>query len=122
MLLNIPVSYIFLKQGAAAEITVAVAIAISLVCLAARLIMLRGMIGLSIRKFMSDVFVKILMVSVVSVIIPFLLHDEFPEGFWGFAANAVICVTVSGLAVMFIGLHSNERKELISMLKKGGKR
>ena len=45
MLMNIPVSYLFLKQGAAAEVTVVVAIVISLVCLAARLIMLRGMIG-----------------------------------------------------------------------------
>ena len=122
MLMNIPVSYLFLKQGAAAEVTVVVAIVISLVCLAARLIMLRGMIGLSIRKFVSDVCVKILTVSVVSVIIPLLLHNRLPEGFAGFAASAVICVAVSGSAVLFIGLKTAERKELFSMLRKGGER
>ena len=122
MLMNIPVSYLFLKQGAAAEVTVVVAIVISLVCLAARLIMLRGMIGLSIRKFISDVCVKILTVSIVSVIIPLLLHNRLPEGFAGFAASAVICVAVSGFAVLFIGLKTAERKELFSMLRKGGER
>lgn len=122
MLLNIPVSYIFLKLGAAAEVTVAVAIVISLICLTARLVMLRGMIRLSIRKFVSDVCVKILMVSVVSVIVPFLIQSRLPEGFAGFAASTVICVAVSGLAVLFIGLRANERKELVSMLKKGGAR
>ena len=122
MLLNIPVSYIFLKLGAAAEVTVAVAIVISLICLTARLVMLRGMIRLSIRKFVSDVCVKILMVSVVSVIVPFLIQSRLPEGFAGFAASTVICVAISGLAVLFIGLRANERKELVSMLKKGGTR
>ena len=122
MLMNIPVSYLFLKQGAAAEVTVVVAIVISLVCLAARLIMLRGMIGLSIRIFISDVCVKILTVSIVSVIIPLLLHNRLPEGFAGFAASAVICVAVSGFAVLFIGLKTAERKELFSMLRKGGER
>ena len=121
MLLNIPVSYIFLKQGAAAEVTVAVAIVISWVCLAARLIMLRGMIGLSIRKFLSDVCVKIMLVSAVSVLIPFFLQNRLPEGLAGFVASASVCVAVSALSVLFIGLHANERRELVSMLNKGGK-
>ena len=122
MLLNIPVSYVFLKNGAAAEITVVVAIAISLACLAARLIMLRRMIGLSIRRFAIDVFLKIVQVVAVSLILPVALHNFIPAGFVGFLISAVVCVAVSGLTVLFIGLDGNERKELFAMIRKGGKR
>lgn len=122
MLLNIPVSYIFLKHGAAAEITVAVAIAISLVCLAARLVMLRGMIGLSIRKFVSDVCLKIVLVVVTSLILPIAIYNVLPDGFAGFVISAAVCVAVSGSAVLFMGLDGKERKELSAMIRKGGER
>ena len=122
MLLNIPVSYIFLKHGAAAEITVAVAIAISLVCLAARLVMLRGMIGLSIRKFVSVVCLKIVLVVVISLILPIAIYNVLPDGFAGFVISAAVCVAVSGSAVLFMGLDGKERKELSAMIRKGGER
>ena len=122
MLLNIPVSYIFLKHGAAAEITVAVASAISLVCLAARLVMLRGMIGLSIRKFVSDVCLKIVLVVVISLILPIAIYNVLPDGFAGFVISAAVCVAVSGSAVLFMGLDGKERKELSAMIRKGGER
>jgi len=122
MLLNIPVSYIFLRHGAAAEVTVVVAIAISLVCLGARLVMLRRMVGLSIRKFIIDVLLKIILVVVTSLILPLALYNIIPGGFAGFIVSAVVCVAVSGLTVLFIGLDGNERKELFAMISKGGKR
>ena len=122
MLLNIPVSYVFLRYGAAAEVTVAVAIAISLICLAARLMMLRGMIGLSIRKFVTDVCLKIVQVVVMSLILPVALYDVLPEGFAGFLISATICVAVSVAAVLFIGLDGKEREELLAMIRKGGER
>ena len=122
MLLNIPVSYMFLRNGAAAEVTVAVAIVISLVCLAARLAMLRRMIGLSIRKFALDVFLKILEVAVISLIMPLALYKVIPDGFAGFIISAALCVAVSGPAILFLGLDGNERKELMAMIRKGGER
>ena len=122
MLLNIPVSYVFLMNGAAAEVTVVVAIAISLVCLGARLVMLRRMVGLSIRKFFVDVLLKIIVVVVTSLILPLALYKMIPDGFVGFIVSAAVCVTVSGLTVLFIGLDWNERRELLFMIRKGGER
>lgn len=122
MLLNIPVSYVFLRNGAAAEVTVVVAIAISLVCLGARLVMLRRMVGLSIRKFFVDVLLKIILVVVTSLILPLALYKMIPDGFVGFIVSAAVCVTVSGLTVLFIGLDWNERRELLFIIRKGGER
>ena len=61
-LLNIPVSYIFLKSGAVPEVTVMVAVAISQICLFARLFMLRGMIGLPAGDFLKKVYLNVIAV------------------------------------------------------------
>ena len=49
-LMNLPVSYFLLRMGMFPEVVIVVAIVISQCCLAARLLMLRGMIGLSVRS------------------------------------------------------------------------
>lgn len=121
MLLNIPVSYIWLRHGAAPEITVVVAIIISIICLVARLIMLRQMIGLSVRRFVSDVFLRIFSVTAVSLLLPSLLHLSLPEGLGGFAVSLAACVLSVIFSTLYLGMPASERKEFIHMLKKGGR-
>ena len=105
-----------------AEITVVVAIVISLVCLVARLIMLKGMIGLSLKEFMNDVCLRVLLVCMVSVIFPLLSASLLPEGFAGFVASVLICLASAGCSAAFIGLKRSERRELMEMFRKGGAR
>ena len=64
-LLNIPVSYVFLKAGAAPESVIAVAICISQICLLARLLLLRGMVGLSVGEFFRKVYLNVIAVAAV---------------------------------------------------------
>jgi len=122
MLLNIPLSYILLRNGAIPEITVVVAIAVSLVCLGARLMMLRGMIGLSIRRFASEVCLRIILVCLAAIAVPFAVQDLMPDGFAGFAVSVTLCVACAGTSAFYIGLTRSERAEVLSMLRKGGGR
>lgn len=115
-LLNLPVSYIFLRYGAPAEATVAVSIAISQICMIARLALLRKMIGLSARKFIFNVYLRVLAVAMTAVILPQLMQDVMPEGFWGFGLNVTVCVASAMVCIMFIGCTSRERNEMISMI------
>ena len=55
-LLNLPISYILLKNGCIPETVLIVAICISQCCLATRLYMLRGMIELSSKIFLNKVY------------------------------------------------------------------
>ena len=122
MLMNIPVSYILLRNGAIAEITVVVAIVFSLLCLVARLVMLRRMIGLSVKDFLTDVCLRIILVSSASVILPVLAAGFLPDGLAGVLINILICLASAGSAAVFLGLNKNERNELVSMFRKGGSR
>ena len=116
-LLNIPLSYVFLKLGAVPEVTVMVAVAISQICLFARLFMLRGMIGLPAGDFLKKVYLNVIAVSAAALVVPLAADTALPDTFSGFASSVTICVCSAGLSVMFIGLRASERRELASMLK-----
>ena len=107
----------FLKAGAAPEITVAVSIVISQICLFARLFMLRGMIGLPAGDFIRKVYLNVMAVSSVSLALPLMICRLLPEGFWGFATSVAVCVLSATLSVSFIGLSRSERREIVSMIK-----
>ena len=69
-MINLPVSYILLRIEMFPEVVLVVAIVISQCCLAARLLMLREMIGLSVRKYMKKVYVNVLVVTVIAAVLP----------------------------------------------------
>ena len=116
-LLNIPVSYIFLKAGAMPEVTVIVAIAISQICLFARLYMLRGMIGLPAEEFIKKVYLNVILVSAVALAVPLSINNMLPDTFWGFIISVAVCVISAGLSVSYIGLSRSERCEIAAMIK-----
>ena len=116
-LMNLPVSYLFLKMGAVPEVTVMVAVAISQICLFARLYMLKGMIGLPVREFIMKVYMNVICVSAVALIIPWALDGCLPDDFMGFLASVFICVVSALLSVVILGLSRWERHEIMDMIK-----
>ena len=117
-LLNLPVSYVFLKLGAMPEVTVMVAVAISQVCLWARLIMLNKATGFPILPFVSDVYVTVLMkVVCATLVFPLLVDIVKPDGFAGFAVSAGTCVMATLLVIWLLGLEPEERQWVKDKLK-----
>ena len=115
-LLNLPVSYIFLRYGAPAETTVAVSIVISQICLAARLLLLKRMVGLSPKDFFANVYIKVFMTAFIALVLPFLLCRLMPEGFVGFCMSVLLCVVSAAVSILFIGCTAHERREVMSMI------
>lgn len=118
IMLNFPVSYMFLKLGAAPEVTVVVAIVISQVCLLARLYMLRRQMGFPVREYLRRVYLNILKVSAVAGLLPFVFQRFLPGGYAGFAISVPLCVMCAGISVLFIGCSESERKELWHMIQR----
>ncbi len=119
-LLNVPVSYIFLKMGAIPEVTVMVAIAISQICFFVRLLMLRGMIGLDIWKYISDVYFRVLAVAALALAVPFAVCGLLPEGFAGFCLSVLICVVSACVSVFYVGCGKAERNEVLKFIRRKG--
>ena len=118
-LLNIPVSYIFLKMGAAPEVTVVVAIALSQICLAARLIMLNRATGFPVGEFLKTVYVKsVFVVLPGAAVVPAFFEMVKPEGVWGLLASVAVCVLWTAIVIYTIGMDGDERGMLKNIMTK----
>ena len=116
-LMNLPVSYICLRYGASPESTIVVAIVISQICLAARLYMLKNLTGLSVRDFLTRVYLNVLSVAAAAVLLPFVISGILPEGVTGFMISVTLSVLSACLSVLFVGCTSEERREMLGFVK-----
>lgn len=108
-IMNLPVSYILLRLGFFPEIILVVAIVLSLCCLCARLMLLRGMIGLSAKSYTLHVLMNVVAVSVLSFIVPLLFSGYLGDDFISFLLSCIICVVCAGIAIYYIGCTHGER-------------
>lgn len=116
-MMNLPVAYICLKLGCIPESVLIVSIVISQCCLAARLYMLRKMIGLSSIKYLKEVYLNIIIVSVVAAILPVILTYKLQEGLITFLILCFVCVFTSGLSIFYIGCNQKERIFAITKIR-----
>lgn len=116
-MMNLPVSYILLRLGLFPEIVMVVAIIISQCCLAARLYMLRGMIGLSARKYLKHVYFNVLVVTVLSAVVPVIVSQNTGEGFFNFILLCLLSLICSVLSIYYVGCNRHERQVIVSKVK-----
>ncbi|WP_455674282.1 lipopolysaccharide biosynthesis protein [Phocaeicola sp.] len=108
-MLNLPISYLLLRMGAFPEIIIVVAIILSQCCLAARLYMLRRMIGLNISEYIKKVYINVITVSVIACIIPLSIQNQLSENFIHFLFSCFICALSTLITIYFIGCNHKER-------------
>ena len=108
-MMNLPISYVLLRMGWIPETVLIVAIVISQCCLASRLYMLRGLIGLKARHYLHNVYLNVLSVSVCAVILPMIASYYLREGFISFILICLLCVFSVSVSVYYIGCTTQER-------------
>lgn len=116
-MMNLPASYIFLRLGAIPETVLIVAIAISQLCLAARLYMLRGIIGLKAGDFIKKVYLNVITVTALSSILPFVLSNLIDENFISFVLLCIVTLVSTLLIAFYVGCTLKERQFVISKVK-----
>lgn len=109
-MMNLPISYLLLQLGFFPEIVIIIAIGISQCCLAARLILLKGMIGISIRKYLQKVYFNIIAVSIAAVILPLISTNYIEESFINFIFISLIAIICTITSIYFIGCNHQERQ------------
>lgn len=114
--MNLPLSYILLRAGFLPEIVFVVAILLSQCSLAARLWLLKGMIGLSIRAYLYKVYLNVLLVALVSSVLSFLFARCFNETFLDFLWNVLMIVAYTVAVIYFIGCNRKERQFIVQKI------
>ena len=116
-LLNLPVSYVCLRFGCIPETVLVVAIVISQCCLAARLYMLRGMIGLSSIQYMKKVYLNIIVVALLAVAVPGLLSKYMEESFLTFVVLSLAAIVCTIIVEFYVGCNGKEREFVVDKVK-----
>lgn len=109
LLMNFPVSYIFLKLGYAPEVTMVVAIVLSLACLFLRLTFLRWMVKLSVGGYLIHVLANIVLVSACASILPCAIYAGMDDGLCRFVLLVVTGVLWTSMIVYLVGCSSGEK-------------
>ena len=118
-LLNVPLAWLCLKLGAPAQSIYWVAIGVAFLCLAARLFMLRKMIGLPVGRFLKEVFLNEVLVVLLSMSMGIFLSILLPlDTWWGFAVHALLSLLFTAMTILMTGLSKEERKQLMTKLLK----
>lgn len=117
LILNLPVSYLFLKFGFDPQITMIISIFISVVALFSRLYIISPLINLSIFKFISNVLNKALLIGITAIIIPFVIRMIMDPGFLRFLIVCISSAISTCFFVYYLGLQMEERSFVNSKLE-----
>lgn len=117
-MLNLPISYVCLKLGCIPESVLIVAIVISQSCLAARLYMLRKMIGLSSIQYMKKVYLNVIVVTLLSLVVPVLLLKYLKESFLSFVVLSLVAMVCTLIVEFHVGCNGKERMFIVDKVKK----
>lgn len=109
-MMNLPISYVCLRMGSMPESVLIVALCISQCCLATRLYMLRGLIGLSAKRYLKNVYLNVLLVTILSSIAPYALSIYMDEAILPFVVTSIVSLASTAAVVFYIGCNSKERE------------
>ena len=115
LLLNLPLSYLFLWLGMKPEIVVIIAIIVEILAFTARMYMLPFTIkDFKPRLFLRDVILKCLVVVLFATPIPVLMYVYLPENLYTLVINVCVCSVSCIAAIYFIGCNNSEREFFLS--------
>ena len=109
LLMILPVSYVCLQLGCPAYSVFIVHFVIELVAQLARMVMLRPLIGIRLRDYFINVYLRAFVVVALSVIVPFAVHEGIADTVARFFAVSIVCVLSVGVVAYAVGLTGGER-------------
>lgn len=116
LILTLPIDYVFLKLGYAPEVTMYVAIVISCIAQVTRILFARHYNKMSVRDYTKSVLIPIILVTCLSVILPYTARLYMEEGFIRLLVVTTVSVISTGVIIYTLGITSSERKTLSSLV------
>ena len=116
-LLTLPVAYMFLHAGYQPHYVFIVAFFSSLIRQYVSVLILCSIISIPIWRYVNDVVLPMLFVTISSAILPVLFHWYMPYGWLRLFCVGTFSILSVGLFSYFIGLNIKERGLVVQILK-----
>lgn len=116
LLLNVPISYIFIKLGYPPQVTLFVMIVISVVAFISRLFILQRVLPFSALSFLRGVVIRPLAIGAVTAAAYFAVTIE-SDSFFEFTKSIVVVELLAILLVVVVGVNRDERKFVVTKIR-----
>lgn len=117
-MLNLPICWIMLYFGVMPELTILCNIIVAAGCLVIRIYMLHSMLGLSIKDFIFDIVLRLIIVTTLSIVVPLICVNLFPQSILRLFVTTIASVVVSSIVILAIGMTRGERIAILNQIKK----
>lgn len=117
LLLQLPIAYFMLKAGFPIATPLLLSVIFMILGNSARILFCRNMIGLSLRTYLREVILPILMVMAFSIAVTYGIHMLFPSGWVRVVVCSLVSVVSVSAAVLTLGLTASERTFIIGLVK-----
>lgn len=115
----LPVSYLLLKYLDLGPLTVFwVLITTSVVSQILRIFFMKHLHEMSILKYLKEVIFPVIEVSALAIAVSAFTKNLLGNGIWQSLTEIVICLGITSLAVLFIGMTRTERKHFLEAVFK----
>lgn len=117
ILLNIPLSIIFLKLGFSPEIVFKVGIAVELLCVIVRIVFARNLVGLKFYSYFQEVILPFLSIIIAFLLSAILSNNYVANTFFETIVKFCMCFLIVVLCVYCVGLKKEEKVVLMQIIK-----
>ena len=118
----LPISYVILKLGAPAESVFIVSFAIEVIAQLVRIFMSRKFISLPLFSYFKNVYVRVGIVLIISIILPSFVKSLMGEGILRLITVVLVSLFSISLSVYVTGLTKREREWINSKIIAFGNR
>lgn len=118
ILLNLPVSYLFLYFGYKPETTIIVSIAISFIIVYGRIRIMNHLTEINFTDYLTYVIKPNILVSFFSVIIPCILYIKLEHNILSFFIIGSASVLSTLVLIYYIGLKNTDREKILFLIRK----
>lgn len=119
LMLNVPISYIFLRLGFSPEWTLYIAIIISIICLFLRLLLLKEMLQFPISNFIINAIITPTFVVALGLITPLIVHVNIVnDTFFTIILFGIIYILSTIVSIYFFGLTKDEKLYFLKFIKR----
>lgn len=116
--MNLPLSYIALKLGADASITMIISTILSFIAVVERAFLLRSMIGLSFKRYMF-MLLKLIIATLIIIGSIKLFFLEKATTFWSLVLLSILIVLITCVVYLLMVFEKKDVKLIIKIIKKG---
>jgi len=109
ILLNLPVSYLFLRLGNPPQITMIISIIISVLAHISRIYFMKKLLQMSIIKYFKNVILPAFWVTLLALILPFCAYFCLKESMMRLGIVIIISLVSSFFGIYAVGLTKSER-------------